>query len=141
MKIPKLAKGHKRQWIICLEDGCYWVGFYDFVPYSLSNPIMTTGCGHSAGRPWNEAVDRITEESAMKYIELNEVRARRDLKMKKEHYRIVVESAEATVLATVRVKSQRKVALEHIKLAKSYLKEKNFGGAESESVKAMALVP
>ena len=141
MKIAKLAKGYKRQWIICLEDGCYWVGFYDFVPYSTANPIMTTGCGHSVAKRWDEAVQNVTEDAAMKYIAINERRARKDLKTKMEHYRIVVESAEATVLETVRVKSNRKVALDHIKAAKSYLKEKNFGGAESESVKAMALVP
>lgn len=44
MKIPPVAKGYQRQWIRCRTCGV--VMFYDFVPFSLSNPIRTTTCGH-----------------------------------------------------------------------------------------------
>jgi hypothetical protein len=44
--IPPIAKGYKRQWLRCRR--CQRVQFYDYVPYSLSNPIMTTACGHGA---------------------------------------------------------------------------------------------
>lgn len=45
-EIPALARGYKRQWLRCRT--CGHVQFYDYVPYSLSNPIRTTACGHGA---------------------------------------------------------------------------------------------
>lgn len=46
--IPPLKRGYERAWVKCVE--CGNVCFYDYVPYSLSSPIMTAPCGHGAGR-------------------------------------------------------------------------------------------
>lgn len=40
--IPKIPKGKKRQWIECNHGNVY---HYDYVPFSLSNPITTIDCG------------------------------------------------------------------------------------------------
>jgi hypothetical protein len=40
-----LSKGRERAFVKCRK--CKTQSYYDFVPYSLSNPIMTTPCGHS----------------------------------------------------------------------------------------------
>lgn len=49
MKIASIEQGYQRKWLQCKE--CKKVYYYDFVPYSLSNPIMYTDCGHSLGYP------------------------------------------------------------------------------------------
>jgi hypothetical protein len=40
-----LQKGYSRAFYECRK--CKVKGSYDYVPYSLSNPIITTACGHS----------------------------------------------------------------------------------------------
>lgn len=47
MKIKPIAPGCKRQWLKC--NKCGRPAYYDFTPYSLSNPIMTMPCGHGLG--------------------------------------------------------------------------------------------
>lgn len=47
MNIKPLAHGMKRQWLKC--NKCGRPAYYDFVPYSLSKPIMTMPCGHGLG--------------------------------------------------------------------------------------------
>lgn len=42
--VSPIPKGHKRQWLKCRT--CATVAYYDYVPYSLSNPIMWMPCGH-----------------------------------------------------------------------------------------------
>jgi hypothetical protein len=42
--IAKPMHYEKRQWVKC--NRCGWVGYYDYTPYSLSNPIRTLGCPH-----------------------------------------------------------------------------------------------
>lgn len=42
--LPAIPDGHRRQWLRCQK--CKWVGYYDYLPYSLSNPIKVLGCGH-----------------------------------------------------------------------------------------------
>lgn len=42
--VPGVRKGYQRQWLRCRT--CGNVAYYDYLPYSLSNPIMTTPCGH-----------------------------------------------------------------------------------------------
>lgn len=59
--IPPVRAGYNRQWLRCRE--CGWVGYYDYLPYSLSNPIMTTGCGHGAALR-DLGCDSITEAEA-----------------------------------------------------------------------------
>jgi hypothetical protein len=48
--LPKIGKGYKRRYCRCVAKGCGRVSFYDYVPYSLSNPIMVTVCGHGVMR-------------------------------------------------------------------------------------------
>jgi hypothetical protein len=40
----KLLRGYERQFVMCKR--CGKKAYYDYVPYSLSNPIMTTPCHH-----------------------------------------------------------------------------------------------
>ena len=52
----------KRQWVRCRE--CGRPGYYDYVPYSLSNPVMTLPCGHGAAQRFTDAAERITAKQA-----------------------------------------------------------------------------
>lgn len=40
-----LAVGYEREFVKC--EKCNAMAYYDYTPYSLSNPIITTPCGHS----------------------------------------------------------------------------------------------
>lgn len=42
--LPEPWKGYKRGWYRCRHCGNY--AYNDYLPYSLSNPIYTTSCGH-----------------------------------------------------------------------------------------------
>jgi len=48
------ASGTERQWVRCLA--CGWVGYYDYVAYGLSRPILTMGCGCF---PFDEVAERV----------------------------------------------------------------------------------
>ncbi len=61
MSIPDVSKGYERQWIKCKT--CGLVAYYDFVPFSLSSPIMTLPCHHGVG-DFNGSVDRIGADEA-----------------------------------------------------------------------------
>lgn len=63
MNIPPIRQGHQRQWVACKT--CGRVAHYDYVPYSLSNPIMTMPCGHDLGRRWENAVQNISADEAL----------------------------------------------------------------------------
>ncbi len=41
----KLLPGYNRAFVQCKE--CKAMAYYDYIPHSLSNPIMTTPCTHS----------------------------------------------------------------------------------------------
>lgn len=60
--IQPILRGYKRQWLRCRR--CKRVQFYDYKPFSLSNPIMTTACGHGAAER-DMGCDRISDEEAM----------------------------------------------------------------------------
>lgn len=45
---PEIKQGHQRKWFKCPECGEFQ--YYDYVPYSLSTPILTSLCGHGTGR-------------------------------------------------------------------------------------------
>ncbi len=65
-KIPAIAKGCKRQWVKCKECGkVYW---YDYVPFSLSQPIMEMPCGHGLGQDFRDTVDYITPDEAIRLL-------------------------------------------------------------------------
>jgi hypothetical protein len=45
---PIMAPGWKQKWLKCHVCGC--LQYYDYIPYSLSNPIMWSACGHDLDR-------------------------------------------------------------------------------------------
>ena len=47
VKLPPPLKGYTRKYCQCKE--CKRVYYKDYVPYSLSNPVIFTLCGHSLG--------------------------------------------------------------------------------------------
>ena len=65
-KIPEPLPGYKRQWVRCKE--CGRVTYYDYVPFSLANPVMTLPCGHGATQRFYEAVEDITPEQAQEAL-------------------------------------------------------------------------
>lgn len=64
MKIHRPIKGYERQWVLCRTKGCGCVAYYDFVPYSLSNPLMIMPCNHGITER-DMGADRITEKRAL----------------------------------------------------------------------------
>jgi hypothetical protein len=57
-----ILKGYVRQWVRCNE--CGHAAYYDYIPYSLSNPIMTMPCGHGLTQRIHEIMTRITAAEA-----------------------------------------------------------------------------
>jgi hypothetical protein len=47
VRLPRIAKGYKRKFVRCKR--CRRVYYYDFVPYSLSKPLLAIPCGHGIG--------------------------------------------------------------------------------------------
>ncbi|SFJ64404.1 hypothetical protein SAMN02799624_05339 [Paenibacillus sp. UNC496MF] len=45
---PIMAEGWSRQWLKC--HVCNRLQYYDYIPYSLQNPIMWSACGHELKR-------------------------------------------------------------------------------------------
>ena len=63
LRLPMVLSGFKRQWVKC--KSCGYVAYYDYVPFSLANPVMTLPCGHGIAERFYEAVEDISEEEAM----------------------------------------------------------------------------
>jgi hypothetical protein len=57
--------GYKRQWIRCRT--CGRAQYRDFIPFSLSNPIITTACGHGAGER-DLGCDEISDAEAINIL-------------------------------------------------------------------------
>ncbi len=64
-KIPPVMKGYNRQWLKCRT--CANVAYYDYVPYSLSNPIRWTPCGHGYAER-DLGSDLITADEALSLL-------------------------------------------------------------------------
>jgi hypothetical protein len=47
-----MTKGMRRKYVKCCK--CKNRAYYDYVPYSLSNPIMWASCGHSLKDEYKE---------------------------------------------------------------------------------------
>lgn len=60
VKASPIPKGYVRQWVRCCT--CANVSYYDYVPFSFSNPIMALPCGHGAAERNN--FDNISPEEA-----------------------------------------------------------------------------
>lgn len=71
MTIPTLPKGYERRWLKCRT--CANVAYYDFVPYSFSNPIRTSPCGHGMGER-DLGCDTITADEAVIFFSNKEQR-------------------------------------------------------------------
>lgn len=61
--VPPVSTGCKRAWYRCKR--CSKVYWRDYVPYSLSNPIIYLPCGHDGGGRFLDAVDEITADEAL----------------------------------------------------------------------------
>lgn len=61
-EIDPVSPGFERQWLRCRT--CQRVYHYDYQPFSLSNPILWTQCGHAGGRR-DLNCDRISESEAL----------------------------------------------------------------------------
>ena len=59
MNIPKLLAGYKRQWKRCKK--CGRVQYRDYIPYSMSNPILVAACNHD----YREDLEEITADEAL----------------------------------------------------------------------------
>lgn len=67
-RFPKPLKGYERSWVACKV--CSNIAYYDFIPYSLSNPTLTLMCGHQGGQKFSDAVDYVTEDEARAFYRL-----------------------------------------------------------------------
>lgn len=67
-KIPEPLPGYKRQWVKCRE--CGQVAYYDYIPFSLANPVMTLPCGHGSAQRFYDAVKDITLEQAQEEMKV-----------------------------------------------------------------------
>lgn len=67
--IEEIPVGHERQWVKCKT--CGNVAYYDFVPYTLSSPIMTLPCGHDTygTNKKLENAERISADEALIFLE------------------------------------------------------------------------
>ena len=61
-RLPKLARNHKRAWRRCRSCGA--VAYYDYVPFSFSNPIACMPCGHGLTER-DMGADHIEEAEAL----------------------------------------------------------------------------
>ena len=57
MKLPPVRDGYRRFYHRCNESQCGRAYYADFVPGSLSNPILSLDCGHDA-----RAMERVTRK-------------------------------------------------------------------------------
>lgn len=63
---PPILSGFQRQWTKCKT--CGNIAFYDYVPFSLSNPVMVLPCGHSGAQRFYDAAEDITNEEAIQLL-------------------------------------------------------------------------
>ena len=72
MIIPPIKSGRKRKWVKCKT--CGGVAYYDYTPYSMSNPILTLPCHHGVGQSMRDSAYYISADVAI--IEITGVRDR-----------------------------------------------------------------
>ena len=65
VKFPKVLRGYKRQWLRCKT--CLNVAYMDYLPYSFSNPLAYTPCGHGIGER-SMGCEAIPEKEALRII-------------------------------------------------------------------------
>lgn len=62
------SPGYDRQWVRC--PTCYWIGYYDYLPYSIGCPIRWLPCGHDIGSRFSEFVQYLSEETVRKTCDI-----------------------------------------------------------------------
>jgi hypothetical protein len=65
-EIRPIPKGMKRQWTKCRT--CGNVAYYDYLPYGLSNPVMSLPCHHGVGGDFNRSITRISADEALAWF-------------------------------------------------------------------------
>ena len=58
-ELPEIRRGHQRSFRLCVRHNM--PAFYDYVPYSLANPITVMPCGCSARDAEHISEERFTE--------------------------------------------------------------------------------
>ncbi len=64
--LPPIAKGYVRTYEECRT--CGRVYFRDYVPFSMSRPIMILHCGHGIGERWERVVKTLDDQAGMRAI-------------------------------------------------------------------------
>lgn len=85
---PPLS-GYKRQWYKCRKCGS--IQCRDFVPYSMSNPILTSRCGHD----WSElkTFDQKVDPSDLLPFDLSDIDdVRLIVQVDNKHYSLIPKS-------------------------------------------------
>lgn len=54
-----IAPGYKRQWVRCKQ--CGNESYYDYVPYSFSNPVLVLPCKHGLSKRFEDVAEFIKE--------------------------------------------------------------------------------
>ena len=72
VRLPAIRKGYVRKFVRCKTKGCGRVFYYDYVPYSLSNPIMTMPCAHGIGGRIHQTT-RVIDEADFHRLRLAEL--------------------------------------------------------------------
>lgn len=55
--VAEVRPGYRRQWVRCRK--CGREAYYDYIPYSLANPVMNLPCGHDVGVRFNTMAEPI----------------------------------------------------------------------------------
>jgi hypothetical protein len=71
MMIPPVQPGYKRAWMRCRH--CGNIAYRDYVPYSLSNPVLVFPCKHGAGERDYGYSSISAEEAGIALAQLGEV--------------------------------------------------------------------
>lgn len=64
VQLPPIKPGYERGFCKCKE--CGTPAFKDFIPYSLSNPLMALPCGHPITSHPSNHIDHISKDEAIK---------------------------------------------------------------------------
>ena len=74
LKLPAKHLGNERVFIKCIH--CSRPAFYDYLPYSLQNPVRWLLCGH--GNPYDDAVNIQEDEFCARVMGLTSGQALKD---------------------------------------------------------------
>lgn len=61
-----MSPGYVRCYEQCVK--CGRVYYRDYVPFSLSNPILTLPCGHGVGQRWENITRKLDPQEGMRIM-------------------------------------------------------------------------